>query len=226
MAATISGHLRHAGAAPGLSLALALAGCSAGDMDSFGPGALSISGAADDTGGEPAETDGEDGIGKTGPQPNGEDDGSDAGSDDAGIGTWGAQTTSAGSTGAPEGEAESDGAAAESDGGDPVEPEPEPEPEPGFPMWENCTQNGDCEDGVCLIAEDEQGAQYGAYCTGACDVAAFDCDDPGTGDADLTCLQTNQGADVCALSCESNADCPTGMLCVPLGPDGSFAACF
>ena len=201
-------------------------GCSAGAMDELGPGALSISGGGDgstdgslDTG-DAEGGDAEDDFGMTGPQPM-DDDG---GSEDTGSTSGAATTTSDGSTGEPEATS-SEGGAPESEGGAPGNDDGPPR-EPGFAMWENCTQNGDCEDGFCIVAEDESGTQYGAYCSGACDVPASDCDDPASGDAELTCLQTSRGDDVCGLLCEATSDCPTGMLCVPISSDGSVGACF
>jgi hypothetical protein len=96
---------------------------------------------------------------------------------------------------------------------------------PGDPLWAPCNEEADCDSQVCFFLKDGETQEVlSAYCSESCVIPASDCPLPPTGNATAACLETTQGASLCALDCSFGQSCPFGMECFPITTVASY--CF
>jgi hypothetical protein len=178
----------------------------------------------DDTDAESGKTSSPDGDSDSGqPQdwPPGSGDGSSSGGD---VDTDGDDDPAdGGSTSGGDGDATSGSGGEDEDEDGGSTGTPAPPPPPGDPMWAHCSQDAQCDSGLCLIVLIDGQAADG-YCTDLCSNAQDDCDPAGGGTADRFCLPADDGTGVCGLDCDG-ATCPAGMECRAYGSPMAGFAC-
>jgi hypothetical protein len=110
-----------------------------------------------------------------------------------------------------------------------------PEQEPGAQaaaLWEACSNNGDCVEGLVCYGAGGFGGQQGGpggggqgndrgFCTQPCSEQA-DCTEPApSGDIEPTC-----GTSACRFDCSEGGTCPDGMECASQGGGGAERCLF
>jgi hypothetical protein len=133
------------------------------------------------------------------------------------------ETTGATSPKDPPDTDSADAGSGESSSGEPADASTTDEDEPaddssggttvptGDPMWWHCSEDADCESGVCVIVQ-VAGEAADGFCSGACNDAWSDCDAPDSGTAQPICVAAS--VSICGLDCTPPATCPNGMGCI------------